>query len=90
MFLFRHAVCSSMTEPVPGWLDNLNGPAGILLACGKGLMHSTLCNTNKVMDFSPVDVAIKGMIVAVWKNGVERSGLRFAVYVKPIHMWTQR
>jgi alcohol-forming fatty acyl-CoA reductase len=66
-------VCSSIQEPFPGWLDNLNGPAGLLIACGKGVVHSVICNTELVSDFSPVDVAIKAMIVATWKNGVLRS-----------------
>ncbi|CAB3379946.1 Hypothetical predicted protein [Cloeon dipterum] len=72
--IFRPSiVCSSMQEPFPGWLDNLNGPAGLLIACGKGLIHSVFCNLDLISDFSPVDVAIKAMIVAAWKNGVRRS-----------------
>ncbi|XP_059480666.1 putative fatty acyl-CoA reductase CG5065 [Neocloeon triangulifer] len=72
--IFRPSiVCSSVQEPFPGWLDNLNGPAGLLIACGKGLIHSVFCNMDLISDFSPVDVAIKAMIVAAWKNGVRRS-----------------
>jgi alcohol-forming fatty acyl-CoA reductase len=54
-------------------LDNLNGPAGLLIACGKGVIHSVFCNLDLISDFSPVDVAIKAMIVAAWKNGVRRD-----------------
>lgn len=29
-------VIASFKEPVPGWIDNLNGPVGLMLASGKG------------------------------------------------------
>lgn len=35
--LLRHfTVVSSMEEPVPGWIDNYNGPTGIVVAVGTG------------------------------------------------------
>lgn len=33
-----------MDEPVPGWVDSLNGPIGILVGAGKGVIRSMLCN----------------------------------------------
>lgn len=29
-------VISALEEPFRGWIDNFNGPAGLLIACGKG------------------------------------------------------
>lgn len=37
IIIFRPSiVISSMEEPFPGWVDNFNGPVGLLLACGIG------------------------------------------------------
>lgn len=36
--IFRPSiVISAMEEPIPGWVDNFNGPVGLLLACGIGM-----------------------------------------------------
>lgn len=34
-YLFSKVV-ATMKDPVPGWIDNFNGPCGILVAYGKG------------------------------------------------------
>ncbi len=37
IIIFRPSiVISAMEEPIPGWVDNFNGPIGLLLACGIG------------------------------------------------------
>lgn len=63
-------VISSLDEPMPGWIDNFNGPTGLLLACGIGLLRTTCGDPNVVSDFTPVDTSIKAMIVAAWRRGV--------------------
>ncbi|XP_077284073.1 putative fatty acyl-CoA reductase CG5065 [Arctopsyche grandis] len=66
--IFRPSiVVSSMEEPMPGWIENFNGPVGLLVACGKGIMRSMYSTNYVKTDFIPVDFAIKGMIVATWK-----------------------
>lgn len=32
-------VLSSIREPMAGWVDNLNGPTGIIAAAGKGIFR---------------------------------------------------
>lgn len=34
----------AFAEPLPGWVDNLNGPVGIMIGAGKGVIRSMLCN----------------------------------------------
>lgn len=35
--IFRPSiVVSAMEEPIPGWIDNFNGPVGLLIACAIG------------------------------------------------------
>uniref|UniRef100_A0A8D8Q326 Fatty acyl-CoA reductase n=1 Tax=Cacopsylla melanoneura TaxID=428564 RepID=A0A8D8Q326_9HEMI len=61
-------VISSVNEPVAGWVDNYNGPTGIIAAAGKGFFRTMLCHENKVADLVPVDIVINLMIVAAWKT----------------------
>lgn len=56
-------VCPSYAEPVPGWVDSLNGPPGILMAGGKGALRCLMLNTNSNFEAIPVDCAISGLIM---------------------------
>lgn len=56
-------------EPIPGWVDNLNGPTGILIGAGKGVIRTMLCNTELNADIVPVDVTINSMLIVAWKIG---------------------
>nr|QGV11525.1 FAR5 [Tetrastichus brontispae] len=68
--IFRPSiVISSMEEPMPGWLDNFNGPVGLMVGGGKGVLRVAYVSSNISADFMPVDVAIKAMIVSTWKRG---------------------
>lgn len=72
LVLFRPSiVISSMTEPFPGWVDNFNGPVGLLVGSGIGITRTMYCNPNNIADFTPVDVCIKAMIIAAWKRAHE-------------------
>ncbi|XP_017070392.1 putative fatty acyl-CoA reductase CG5065 isoform X3 [Drosophila eugracilis] len=50
-------------EPLPGWVDNLNGPTGLMIGCGKGVIRSVLVNQKNKAEVIPVDYAINGLIV---------------------------
>ncbi|XP_060532881.1 putative fatty acyl-CoA reductase CG5065 [Cylas formicarius] len=64
-------VIASWKEPFPGWVDNLNGPTGILIGAGKGVIRSMHCNGNFIADVVPVDVGVNSLIIAGWKTGLE-------------------
>lgn len=53
-------------EPIPGWTDNINGPTGLLIGAGKGVLRSMYCNSNSYGDYVPVDYAVNGIMVASW------------------------
>ncbi|KAJ1520549.1 hypothetical protein ONE63_003666 [Megalurothrips usitatus] len=53
-------------EPLPGWTDNINGPTGLLIGAGKGVIRSMYCDSDSYADFLPVDIAVNGMLVATW------------------------
>ncbi|RVE41034.1 hypothetical protein evm_014315 [Chilo suppressalis] len=65
-------VISSVEEPFPGWIENFNGPVGLLVACGKGIMRSLYTDPNLIADYIPVDVSIKGIIAAAWLRGTKK------------------
>ncbi|CAH2056126.1 unnamed protein product, partial [Iphiclides podalirius] len=52
-------------------IENFNGPVGILVASGKGILRSIYSNPDLEADYMPVDIAIKGFIVAAWIRGTK-------------------
>lgn len=64
-------VSASWKEPFPGWVDNLNGPTGILAAAGVGLMQTMYAKRYKRADLIPVDIACDMLAVLPWKVGNE-------------------
>ncbi|XP_054279602.1 putative fatty acyl-CoA reductase CG5065 [Macrosteles quadrilineatus] len=65
-------VISSLQEPVAGWVDNWNGPTGIIAAAGKGFFRTMLCHEDKVADLVPVDIVINLMICAAWRTATAK------------------
>ncbi|XP_033224121.1 putative fatty acyl-CoA reductase CG5065 [Belonocnema kinseyi] len=70
--IFRPSiVISTIVEPVKGWIDNFNGPVGMLVGGGKGVLRVICLDPKITSDYIPVDVAIKAMIIASWKRGLQ-------------------
>ncbi|XP_012144427.1 putative fatty acyl-CoA reductase CG5065 isoform X2 [Megachile rotundata] len=65
-------VIASWKEPAPGWVDNVNGPTGLMVGAGKGVLRSMLCNGDYVLNVIPCDMAINAIIVFAWKIGREK------------------
>lgn len=53
-------------EPIPGWTDNINGPTGLLIGAGKGVIRTMYCNENGYADYLPVDIAVNAILVSSW------------------------
>lgn len=51
-------------EPVKGWTDNINGPTGLLIGAGKGVIRTMYCNPHGYADYLPVDIAVNGVILS--------------------------
>ncbi|XP_031839480.1 putative fatty acyl-CoA reductase CG5065 [Nomia melanderi] len=69
--IFRPSiVISTVEDPVRGWLDNFNGPVGMMIGGGKGILRVVRLDPKVNGDFLPVDVAIKAMLTAAWKRGL--------------------
>nr|XP_057942338.1 fatty acyl-CoA reductase 1 isoform X1 [Doryrhamphus excisus]XP_057942340.1 fatty acyl-CoA reductase 1 isoform X1 [Doryrhamphus excisus]XP_057942341.1 fatty acyl-CoA reductase 1 isoform X1 [Doryrhamphus excisus]XP_057942342.1 fatty acyl-CoA reductase 1 isoform X1 [Doryrhamphus excisus]XP_057942344.1 fatty acyl-CoA reductase 1 isoform X1 [Doryrhamphus excisus]XP_057942345.1 fatty acyl-CoA reductase 1 isoform X1 [Doryrhamphus excisus]XP_057942346.1 fatty acyl-CoA reductase 1 isoform X1 [Doryr len=66
-------VGASWKEPFPGWIDNFNGPSGIFIAAGKGILRTMRASNDAVADLVPVDVVINATLAAAWYSGSRRS-----------------
>lgn len=73
--IFRPSIVISSLrdEPVKGWIDNFNGPVGILVAYGKGVMRTMYAHCNYKPDYIPVDVVTKALIVCSWDISVRKN-----------------
>lgn len=67
------AVTASLNEPFAGWVDNFNGPTGLVSALAKGLFRTMMCEKNYVADMVPVDIVINLMIAAAWRTATRKS-----------------
>ena len=66
-------VVASWREPFGGWIDNVNGPTGIVLGAGKGLIRSMSAESDYVADLVPVDQVINLVITLGWFASVYKN-----------------
>jgi fatty acyl-CoA reductase len=64
--LFISTVMSVLKEPEPGYLENMNGPAGIVTAGGTCTLGYFHCHHDKTAEVAPVDLCANIMIVIAW------------------------
>ncbi|CAH2240428.1 jg13331, partial [Pararge aegeria aegeria] len=67
------SVCPAVQEPVPGWVDNLNGPVGLMIGAGKGVIRSMLCDGSLIAQVIPVDTAINAVIAIGMIEGTRKQ-----------------
>ncbi|EAT43246.1 AAEL005296-PA [Aedes aegypti] len=79
--IFRPSiVTNSEREPLPGWIDNFNGPTGLLVGMGTGVVRSGCIKLNNHINCIPVDVSIKAIIIAAWKRANSVQSLPLTIY----------
>lgn len=44
---------------------------GLLVASGKGIVHTVYSDPDVIADYVPVDILAKAMIIAAWKQAVK-------------------
>uniref|UniRef100_A0A182HXK5 Fatty acyl-CoA reductase n=1 Tax=Anopheles arabiensis TaxID=7173 RepID=A0A182HXK5_ANOAR len=81
LVVFRPSIVTNTeTEPLMGWVDNFNGPIGLLLGCASGVVRTGLLDLEKRINCIPVDVSIKAIIVAAWKRATTDEQGTLPVY----------
>ncbi|OQV24146.1 Fatty acyl-CoA reductase 1 [Hypsibius exemplaris] len=61
-------VGAAWKEPIPGWIDNSQGPSLLFIANGKGLLRSMTGHRERVMDVIPVDFTANLLIAVGWRT----------------------
>ena len=59
-------VTAAFKEPTPGWIDNLNGPTGMIAGVGKGLLRALHYKSDAIGDIIPVDYVTNLLVAAAW------------------------
>jgi len=59
-------VIGCLEEPIPGWLDNFNGPVGVTCGVNKGVLRAFKANPDSYLDYVACDFVVNGMILAAW------------------------
>jgi fatty acyl-CoA reductase len=62
-------VTSAFKEPLPGWVDSLNGPTGLMIGGLKGVVRIVFFNPESNAEFIPVDLAVNAIITLAAFNG---------------------
>ncbi|XP_053621926.1 putative fatty acyl-CoA reductase CG5065 [Plodia interpunctella] len=65
-------VTAALREPLVGWVDNLNGPTGLLVGAGKGVIRTMHCNEDYVADVVPVDIVVNACILLAYCTALEK------------------
>lgn len=66
-------VTPAWREPLAGWVDSLNGPIGIMVAGGKGVLRSMICEESYIAQVIPVDQAINGLLGIAYTMGTMKE-----------------
>lgn len=51
-------------------MDSLNGPTGILVGAGKGVIRSMMCDETHHAEVVPVDVCINALVVLAYRRTI--------------------
>ncbi|XP_065078984.1 putative fatty acyl-CoA reductase CG5065 [Ochlerotatus camptorhynchus] len=56
-------VVAAWKEPLPGWVEGTNGPTGLMIGAGRGVIRTMHCNPDYESDIMPVDITMNAIIV---------------------------
>lgn len=70
----------SIFEPIPGWVDNFNGPVGIMLPVAIGISRVLLGGATCRLNFVPVDYVSCSLISIIAQTAVHFEKNKFVEY----------
>ncbi|XP_052801247.1 fatty acyl-CoA reductase 1-like [Mya arenaria] len=71
--IFRPSIVgATYQEPFRGWVDNVNGPTGLLAAIGKGVLRIMKGDHDATADLIPADLATNMLIAVGWYTAVHK------------------
>jgi fatty acyl-CoA reductase len=93
--IFRPSiVTATVREPIPGWIDNLNGCTGVLTAIGSGLLKAMYGVKSKTADLVPVDLVANCILATGWYTAANKDSRKDVIvynftsgHLKPSLNW---
>lgn len=83
--IFRPPIVSSTyQEPIAGWIDNFNGPSGLVVMLSEGLYSAALVDVRKRPYLVPVDYCVNALLICAVDICKQRS-LRMDI---PVYNYT--
>uniref|UniRef100_A0A182UUQ0 Fatty acyl-CoA reductase n=1 Tax=Anopheles merus TaxID=30066 RepID=A0A182UUQ0_ANOME len=68
--IFRPPIVSSAySEPTPGWVNNFNGPAGMVVPVIRGQVYWCYGADDAAVHMVPVDYCVNALLAVGWENG---------------------
>ncbi|XP_022646381.1 fatty acyl-CoA reductase 1-like isoform X2 [Varroa jacobsoni] len=85
-------VTAAWREPLAGWVDNFNGPAGFVIATGKGVLRTMYIRPDSVADVYPVDLVTRMMVASAWYCSQKKFVSPYVINCTtgPLHQLTWR
>nr|XP_019525041.2 fatty acyl-CoA reductase wat-like [Aedes albopictus] len=72
--IFRPPIVSSTyQEPVAGWINNFNGPSGLVVMLSEGLYSAAFVDTRKRPFLVPVDYCVNALLICAVDIAKQRS-----------------
>uniref|UniRef100_A0A182M4D7 Fatty acyl-CoA reductase n=1 Tax=Anopheles culicifacies TaxID=139723 RepID=A0A182M4D7_9DIPT len=65
-------VTSAYREPSPGWVNNFNGPAGMVVPVIRGQVYWCYGADDATVHMVPVDYCVNALLAAGWENSERR------------------
>ncbi|XP_055714402.1 fatty acyl-CoA reductase wat-like [Phlebotomus papatasi] len=59
-------VLPTAEEPMPGWIDNMYGPTGMMVGVGAGLIHVCHVHKDNNAELVPVDMCVNAILAMAW------------------------
>ncbi|XP_025194170.1 fatty acyl-CoA reductase wat-like [Melanaphis sacchari] len=84
-------IVATSDEPIPGWINNIYGPTGVVAATGIGLMRCMRTDYTKIADIIPGDFVTNAILASAWeihnqwKNYKNSSDLNKEKFVPKIY-----
>ncbi|XP_073985582.1 fatty acyl-CoA reductase wat-like [Rhodnius prolixus] len=67
--VFRPAIIiGTLNEPIPGWIDNIYGPTGLLAGVAVGVVRVIHTDPNAKADIVPADMVASAIVAAAYKT----------------------
>lgn len=61
-------------QPIAGWVDNFNGPTGVILSMMTGAIQAMVACSNYCADIVPVDIVANLIICTAWQVHQQQHG----------------